>query len=147
MAELEINITWRYINMEDEKGMERLLDYHNRLYWLGNDWSIRLRVWRVEASAERPTGIKYPFTLHDEAATRLLGFDNAHAVEGSAAFDHRHRFRRVKTVMPYEYESADKLLSDFLTEVDKACRAEGIPSEVIGEELMGWQTEGDGNDA
>jgi len=133
--------------MADEEGLERLLDYHNRLYWLENDWSIRLRVWRVEATEGRPAGIKYSFTLHDEAATRLLGFDNAHAVEDSTMFDHRHRFRKVKTAMPYEYESADKLLSDFLTEVDRACRTEGISSEVIGEELMDWQTEGEDNDA
>jgi len=47
-----------------------------------------------------PHGIRYALTLHDRYGTRLLGFDNAHAVmppkrERHAgrrlAYDHRHR--------------------------------------------------------
>lgn len=60
--------------------MRRLFDYHRRRYWLANGWSIRLRVFEVAPSDQRPQGIKYSFTLHDVDGTRLLGFDNAHGI-------------------------------------------------------------------
>jgi len=62
-----------YLLMLDE-AMSRLLDYHQRRYWLINGWSIRFRVVEVETSATRPHGMKYAFTLHDVDGTRLLGF-------------------------------------------------------------------------
>jgi hypothetical protein len=65
--------------MPDE-AMRRLLDYDRRRYWLANGWSIRFRVVEVAATAGRPHGVKYAFTLHDVDRTRLLGFDNAHGV-------------------------------------------------------------------
>jgi hypothetical protein len=66
-------------DMHDESFL-RLLDYDHRRYWLNNGWSIRFRIAEVQASAERPHGIKYSFTMHDVDRTRLLGFDNAHGV-------------------------------------------------------------------
>ena len=113
----------------DDEGLERLLDYDRRRFWLVNDWSVRFRIYRVSASAARAAGIKYSFTLHDDCGMRLLGFDNAHAIGGSVTFDHRHRFRKVRFVKSYEYRGADTLLSDFFAEVERACEAEGIPFE------------------
>jgi hypothetical protein len=58
-----------------------------------------------------PHGIRYALTLHDRYGTRLLGFDNAHAVKPPKrrryagrwlAYDHRHRHARDKGV-PYEF--------------------------------------------
>ena len=63
--------------MPDE-AIRRLLDYDRRRYWLLNGWSIRFRVAVVVATAARPHGIQYAFTLNDVDGTRLLGFDNAH---------------------------------------------------------------------
>ncbi len=56
-----------------DEAMQRLLDFDHRRYWLVNGWSIRFRVAEVEASAVRPHGIKYSFTLHDHDGSRLLG--------------------------------------------------------------------------
>ena len=67
--------------------MRRLLDFHRRLYWLVDGWSMRFRVIEVDESAMRPRGVKYSFTLHDVDGTRLLGFGNAHAVARSQAYD------------------------------------------------------------
>ncbi|HJU20261.1 MAG TPA: hypothetical protein VJ770_27730 [Stellaceae bacterium] len=60
--------------MPDE-AMRRLLDYDRRRYWLANGWSIRFRISEVEATPERPHGIKYALTLHDGDGMRLPGFD------------------------------------------------------------------------
>ena len=85
---------------------------------------------RIQATPERPHGLSYSLTLHAPDGTRLVGFDNAHAVTdrrgpGSrqrSARDHRHRLR---TVRPYEYEDAAKLLEDFWKEVDTVLRERG----------------------
>jgi hypothetical protein len=121
-----------------EDGLERLLDYDGVWFWLADSaWSLRFRIHRVEASPDRPAGIKYSFTLHDECGDRLLGFDNAHAVKASTTFDHRHRFRNVRLVEPYDYQNEDQLLSDFFAAVEGACNIEGIPFEFDDRELFG----------
>ena len=114
--------------MRDE-AMRRLLDYDRRRYWLVNGWSIRFRVAEVTATAARPHGIKYAFTLHDVDGARLLGFDNAHGVPRVLAFDHRHRFRRPDELVPNVFRGADELICDFFAAVEQACRQEGVTFE------------------
>ena len=120
--------------MPDE-AMRRLLDYDRRRYWLVNGWSIRFRIAEVAASAARPHGIKYAFTLHDVDGTRLLGFDNAHGVSRAQADDHRHRFRRPAELVPYEFAGADALICDFFAAVEQACRQSGEAFEFAAEEV------------
>jgi hypothetical protein len=120
--------------MRDE-AMSRLLDYHQRRYWLINGWSIRFRVVEVETSATRPHGIKYAFTLRDVDGTRLLGFDNAHGVPRAQAYDHRHRFRRTMELVPYGFESADKLICDFFAAVEQACKQEDVSFDFETEDV------------
>ena len=120
--------------MVDEP-MHRLQDYDRRRYWLVNGWSVRFRVTPVEASAVRPHGIKYAFTLHDVDGTRLLGFDNAHGVPRAKAYDHRHRFRRPMEPVPYDFRGADELICDFFAAVEQACAQEGAPFEFEAEEI------------
>jgi len=107
--------------------MERLLDYDRRRYWLANGWSIRFRIWRVPETAHRPHGIRYSFTLHDIAGTRILGFDNAHAWNRRVVpHDHRHGFRELDRLLPYDFVDADRLLVDFMDAVEAACHREGV---------------------
>ena len=131
----------------DDIGLERLLDYDRRRYWLVNDWSVRLRVHRVRAHPGRPAGIKYSFTLHDDRGRRLLGFDNAHAVGTSTAFDHQHRYRDFGSTRPYRYRGAEQLLTDFFAAVERACRIEGVPFEFDAEDLLGDVPMEDDDDA
>ncbi|MGN6740557.1 hypothetical protein [Dyella sp.] len=81
----------------------------------------------MEASDHVPHGVRYALTLHDRYGTRLLGFDNAHAVKPPkrkrfagrrVTYDHRHRHARDKGV-PYEFTSAQQLLEDFFHKVDR----------------------------
>ena len=69
-------------------------------------------------------------TLHDRHGTRVLGYDNAHAVKPPKKFkfagqrlpyDHRHRTASDKGV-PYAFESASRLLEDFFAEVDRVIK-------------------------
>ena len=91
---------------------------------------MRFVVVRTEATAERPHGLSYSLTLHAPDGERLVGFDNAHAVKegrGPGARrrrerDHRHRLRSIR---PYEYRDAAKLLEDFWKEVDEILRERG----------------------
>jgi hypothetical protein len=91
-------------------------------------YSVRFVVKSVPASPERPHGLSYSLTLHDEAGARLVGFDNAHAAppgKGQArrmVQDHRHRLR---TTRAYEYLDAATLLADFWTEVYAVLKERG----------------------
>ena len=93
------------------------------------------RVAEAPATAERPHGIKYSFTLHDVDRTRLLGFDNAHGLPRVQAYDHRHRFRRTAELVPYDYQGTDELICDFFAAVEMACRQEGVPFEFEAEDV------------
>jgi hypothetical protein len=84
---------------------------------------VKFVVKQVSASPEQPQGLSYSLTLHDEKGTRLLGFDNAHAIRESAGpgartrieYDHKHSGRRIRF---YAYADAVTLLADFWTEVE-----------------------------
>lgn len=96
----------------------------------GKFW-VRFKVRRVEPTPERPHGLDYSLTLHDEANDRLVGFDNAHPVRPTSgpsgkkrkSRDHKHRFR---TIRPYDYKDAATLLEDFWTEVDAVLKEKGV---------------------
>lgn len=118
-----------------EQAMHRLLDYYSRRDSMVNGWSNRFRVAEVAATAMRPHGIKYAFTLHDVDGTRPLGFDNAHGVPRTQTYDHRHRFRRTDELVSYAFHGADELICDFFAAVEQACRREGVPFEFEAEEI------------
>jgi len=85
----------------------------------------------VEASRQRPHGIKYSLTLHAASGERLFGIDNAHGVtEGGGPgkkrpveWDHEHRD---ETIRIYDYVSAAELLADFFAGVDRILDRKGV---------------------
>lgn len=97
----------------------------------GKCW-VRFEVKQYEVTAERPHGLKYSLTLHDEDGERLLGFDNAHLVrEGSGPgartrieYDHKHSGERIRF---YVYEDAATLLANFWTEVEMILQKRNRP--------------------
>ena len=113
------------IERDRDQSLDTLLDLDGQVFVVdpaGKYW-VRFTVKRVAVTPERPHGLNYSLTLHDERGERLVGFDNAHPVRRSAGpagrtgvtQDHKHRY---KTVRPYEYRDAASLLADFWTEVD-----------------------------
>ena len=113
-----------------------------------NGWSIRFRVFEVSASKARPHGLRYSFTLHGIDDSRLLGFDNAHDVPMSQTYDHRHRFRRTAELVPYDFQDADRLISDFFDAVQRACEMEDQMFEFDAEAVeLEIETEEDDDEA
>src|SRR5262245_6999506 len=104
--------------------------------WIGYEkgfW-VTFRVRVVEVSPERPHGFEYSLSLHDASDDRVLGFNNAHAVDVASgparkskrpvAFDHINR--RGRRPVPYLFTTPYKLLADFFAEVDKILKKEGV---------------------
>jgi hypothetical protein len=102
-----------------DRSLDALLDLDDEVIVVadGPYW-VKFVVKRVPVSKERPHGLHYSLTLHNEDGKRVLGFDNAHAVwEGSGPsarkrFQHDHQHRH-DTVRSYEYKDAGTLLTDF----------------------------------
>src|SRR5438477_9813683 len=106
-----------------DPGLDLLLDLDGVSFAADTEskYMVRFVARRVPPSPERPQGLSYSLTLHDETGTRLVGFDNAHPPPapkgrpGRLAHDHRHR---LETIRPYEYRDAATLLADFWAVVD-----------------------------
>ncbi len=112
--------------MKPDPGLEILLSLDGTEYTEENGYWYKIEASRVEPTKERPHGIRYNLTFHDNYNQRILGFDNAHAVKAKrpsyyngaiATYDHAHRSINDKGV-PYEFENAHQLLMDFLHEVN-----------------------------
>jgi len=111
-------------------GLETLLELDGSVLEQEDGFWIKVEVRAVDASMHIPHGIRYSLTLHDRYGTRVLGYDNAHAVKLPRKFkfagrrlpyDHRHRTSS-DTGVPYLFESPQRLLEDFFAEVDRVIR-------------------------
>lgn len=116
--------------MQETTGIEYLLDYDGEEYTGEDGLTMRFEIKRCPVSPERPLGVKYSLTLHDEYGTRILGFDNAHAVKPSKkkplagnkfAYDHVHRTASDKGTS-FEVATAEQLLQAFFAAVDRVRR-------------------------
>ena len=120
---------WR----DRDPGAEALLDLDGQVFVVGakGGYWVRFSVDRVASTPERPHGLKYSLTLHGPHGSRLIAFDNAHAVRGSRGpggksrgpLDHKHR---LETVRPYRFKDATTLVEDFWAEVDKLLTEKGV---------------------
>jgi hypothetical protein len=90
-------------------------------YW------TKIQAHRVKTSSARPFGLKYSLTLHAPNGERLTGFDNAHPLRTAGhskvrlAWDHFH-CHAVDEPIVYEYRGADRLLIDFLNEINRVLK-------------------------
>jgi hypothetical protein len=64
-----------------DPGLDVLLDLDGISFAVdaAGNHTVRFVVHEVPPSPERPHGLSYSLTLHDQTGTRLVGFDNAHA--------------------------------------------------------------------
>jgi len=80
----------------------------------------------AKKATDRKYGVRYSLSLHDRDNQRIMGFDNAHAVEyagkrfvaSKRTYDHWHCSEKDKG-RPYAYQNAGKLVEYFWEAVDK----------------------------
>ena len=116
--------------MQTDPGIQTLLELNGNIVQQEHGYWVEIHVWRVESTVLIPHGIRYALTLHHLSGTRVMGYDNAHAVKPSGRFkyagqvlpyDHKHRSISDKGV-PYEFKDAYQLLQDFFADVDRIVR-------------------------
>ncbi len=125
-----------------EFGLEFLLAFDGRIRHLEEGYWIKFEIKRAKATKKRPHGLSYSFTLHAPDGSRLVGFDNAHAVPATEsrfnrqppARDHWYRTENDPR-RPYEFKDAETLIEDFFNEVERVLLHErGIGTTVVAEE-------------
>ena len=115
--------------MKRDSCLDVLLELHDTEYTEENGYWYRIEAWMVEPSPERPHGIRYNLTLHNNDNKRILGFDNTHAVKKPkkgrdkfagriVEYDHVHTTRIDKGI-PYLFKNAEQLLQDFFEAVNQ----------------------------
>ena len=108
-----------------------LVSLHGTKYLYGEKGhSVQFVVSRVPAAKERPHGLKYSLTLHNEYLKRIAGHDNAHQVKTGKGpggkrveYDHKHRYNVIKH---YKYIDEITLLEDYWSLVENVLAAEGV---------------------
>lgn len=124
-----------------EYSMEFLLSYNGRRHVLKGGYFLKFEVRRVKKTTRVPHGIAYAFTLHDSTGVRVMGYDNSHLVghKGSKfvrppiVSDHVHVAPGDKG-RPYEFVSAEQLLTDFLTDVERVLAHLGMEFAVVSDQ-------------
>jgi len=80
---------------------------------------VVFEIWKVPISEDYPESLKYSYYLVSEKTKQILvGYDN-HPPKGH----HRHWQGREE---PYEFESMEKLETDFYQAVDEILRQGGL---------------------
>jgi len=113
--------------MNQDHEINTLIDLNGSIMVLDGGYWIKIEARKIKLTEDIPHGISYSLTLHNPYGKRILGFDNAHAIKPPKKFkyagrkltsDHKHRSFNDKGV-PYEFQNAAQLLTDFFAEVDK----------------------------
>ncbi len=118
-------------NGKRDHSVDYLLELDGQMLFIDHKHYVRFAVQKIEQTPEKPHGLNYSLTLHDENGNRLVGFDNAHPVKPTKGpsgtkrkkQDHKHRLR---TIRPYDYKNAETLLIDFWDEVDTVLKERGV---------------------
>lgn len=116
---------------EPDYSLDALLGLNGQVYFIDQKHWVKFEVKKVPKSEQKPHGLDYSLTLHDKTGERLVGFDNAHAVDEKGgpgkkkrkAYDHKHRLRKLG---PYDYKDPATLLEDFWKTVDEVLKERGI---------------------
>jgi hypothetical protein len=105
--------------------LEALLSLDGQEFNFAEGYIVKYEARRVASTKNRPGGVKYSLTLHDQAGKRIYGIDNAHKTGRRVEFDHRHIHGSGK-VVAYHYRGPVALLEDFLREVQRILNEGGV---------------------
>jgi hypothetical protein len=126
--------------MSHEDDVENLLNLDGQMIELSDGYWVKFSVSRTDQTEQIPHGIYYSLTLHRQDNHRILGYDNAHAVQPEGGhfrfagqvlpYDHQHRYASgnpAKKAIPYTFETPGQLVADFWNSVDDALKQEKQP--------------------
>ena len=110
--------------MSRDVGLDTLLSMDGYKYVYPNKYWWKIKAYSVEKSEERPHGIRYTFTLHDDKGARIFGMDNKHIPKNRrhgyhgriVEYDHVHEDENDKGTA-YAFVDAATLMTDFLNRV------------------------------
>lgn len=118
--------------------LEFLLDFHGRKHHYAGGYWLKFQIVKVAATAEKPHGLDYSFTLHGPDGRRLVGFDNAHNVPAAGGrFKRRDQTRDLwhrtesDEGRPYAFRDAEGLISDFFAQVERVLKERGVPFDIV----------------
>ena len=113
--------------MTRDPSLDVLLELDGTTYYEENGYWHKIEAKRVDVTPQRPHGISYNLTLHDNHNQRIFGMDNAHAIKLNRKsgfsgriieYDHIHTTMYDKGT-PYQFKSAEQLLNDFYQYINK----------------------------
>jgi hypothetical protein len=114
--------------MSKDQGLDYLLELDGEILAQERGYWIKVEARKLaKPTKDCPHGIRYCLSLHASSGKRVLGFDNAHPLvtrkrgrySGRQIFyDHKHTNPDDKGT-PYVFESAEQLVTDFFSAVDK----------------------------
>lgn len=113
--------------MRRDPSLDVLLELNGTIYYEENGYWHKIEAKLVKVTPQRPHGISYNLSLHDNHNQRIFGMDNAHAVNSDRKtgfsgriieYDHIHTSMNNKG-KPYQFKSAEQLLNDFYKQINK----------------------------
>lgn len=116
------------LSLDDNNGLADLLFLDGCIIAQDHGCWVKIEAQQAKRkSLQRPHGIRYSLSLHARDGTRLLGYDNAHPIRKRkakhsiryTAYDHKH-IRSGCVIEPYQFVSAQQLMTDFWNDVDKS---------------------------
>lgn len=116
--------------MQIDYTLDTLLDLNGLIFHRDDGFWWKIEAKRIKPTEFIPHGISYSLTLHNKYGTRIMGYDNSHAVKPPSKFkfagqrlpyDHKHRHSSDKGI-PYEFKNAQQLMDDFFSEVDRIAK-------------------------
>ena len=112
--------------MSRDKALDYLLELNGTVFVESNGYWHKIEAKLTDVTKERPHGISYCLTLHNEKNERIFGIDNAHQVKSRRKgykariieYDHMHVDINDKGTV-YVFNSSGQLLIDLYARVNE----------------------------
>ena len=117
--------------MKRDRALDYLLELNGEVFVESNGYWHKIEARLTSVTQERPHGIRYSLTLHNDKNERVFGIDNAYSVKTRhkgytgrvIEYDHMHTDRNDKGTV-YVFKNPGQLLTDFYARVNAIVKGE-----------------------